>query len=113
MTSHNPCPQSDRLPGLLGGTLPAAEQSSLSSHLETCHDCQQTLETLTRPSPEWAAYPGQTDPSMLRELVQVLQAEGSQPAGSDGAVEAVLALLTPAQRSDSLGRLGAYDVMEV
>lgn len=116
MVPHHTCPEADRLSGWLSGTLSPREQASLSGHLETCHDCQQTLESLTQPSGAWAFHKDTADSSALRALVQVLQTEGPQSvvgAPSDGAVEAVLAILTPSQHPDSLGRLGAYDVMEV
>jgi hypothetical protein len=114
MVSHKNCPQSERLPDWLDGTLSREEQSSLSGHLETCHNCQQTLEDLTRPSGAWTFGKAAPDSPILRELVQALQAEGAVAArADDGAIEAVLTLLTPPQRADSIGRLGAYDVMEV
>src|SRR5260221_6477222 len=116
MASHQSCPETDRLPGWLSGTLSPQEQALLSGHLETCHDCQQTVESLTQLSGAWGFDKNSPDSSALRALVQMLQTEGPEAGGgapSDGAVEAVVALLTPPQHADSLGRLGAYDVMEV
>ena len=107
MGSHKNCPQSERLPGWLGGRLSQEEQSSLSGHLETCHDCQQTLDDLTRPSGAWTFGKAAPDAPALRELVQALQAEGAYGGrADDGTVQAVLPC-SPPQRVDSIGRLGA------
>jgi WD40 repeat protein len=40
-----------RLPPLLAGELPQTEQLALMEHVETCRDCQQTLEELTAVPP--------------------------------------------------------------
>lgn len=107
------CPHSAHLPGWLSGALSQEEQASLAGHLETCVACQQTLESLTQPGDEWAFDKNDPDSSALCALVQRLQSERPQVRDAGGDMDAVLAVLVPASRAGSLGRMGNYEVLEV
>ena len=48
----NSCPSARQLDRLLADGLDADEHTSVSAHVETCADCQQTLEHLTRQDTE-------------------------------------------------------------
>jgi WD40 repeat protein len=94
---------------MLDGSLPAAEQSTLGGHLETCVRCRQTLEELAAGRDAWCAAArhlrGETSadgPALYRVLAD-LEADAEGPAGD----EALPELLGPA------GRLGRYEVLGV
>src|SRR6516225_8515006 len=46
MSESAPCPDQDQWQALLGGALPEPRQAELTSHLDTCLVCQQTLQGL-------------------------------------------------------------------
>src|SRR5260370_38244241 len=46
MIPETPCPNAARLKGLLESSLPAAEQSALVGHLDSCTGCQHSLEEI-------------------------------------------------------------------
>ena len=54
MNSQLACPEPARLKLLLDGSLPESDQAELTGHLETCENCQQTLESLVAGSETWA-----------------------------------------------------------
>jgi Protein kinase domain/Protein of unknown function (DUF1583) len=119
------CPSADALASLLESETPEA-MGEYADHLETCAQCQQTVEELSEK--RWRE----------QQVVQCLQptlqrASGSEPAlarvmaelkneltlvhhaDDDTIVEAedALAILTPSERPDLLGTLGGYEVQEV
>src|SRR4051794_27796957 len=102
-----PCPDVRNLQALLdeGG-----EGGELVHHLETCADCQHTLEVLTAEPAVWEdAAEGLVDQSRqetaLQELVARLKGEDPQPAED-------LCFLQPSDRPGLLGLLGQYEVLE-
>jgi serine/threonine protein kinase len=106
-----PCPGPDRLLDLLADHLPADESARLSSHLETCENCQHTLDELTTVRQLWPGPADEVEPPVepaLRRLMDDLRtqsgidAEDSEPAGPGS--EDV---------TDQLGRLDHYDVLEL
>ncbi len=54
MPSPIACPDQDRLREMLSGTLPDQEHSALTSHLDTCPTCRQTLEDLATDGESWS-----------------------------------------------------------
>jgi serine/threonine protein kinase len=101
---------------LLDGVLPDPQQATLTGHLDTCADCQETLEALAvggeslvaeaRCLAQPATPP---DPALSRAINELRgQARGS----SLGAAPA-LDFLDPPENPGDLGRLGPYEIREV
>lgn len=113
------CPEPDRLRQMLDGRLPADEQSALSSHLDTCVNCQQTLEGLASGGlqlPDAAQLAQAPAESALRKAMDALRGDPSKAvteAGPDTTSDNDLAFLSPCDTSGTLGRLGIYEVREV
>jgi anti-sigma factor RsiW len=122
MTETASCPDPARWEELLTAELPPEEQSALNTHLETCPNCQQTLERLAAGSETWsgaARHLGETgrggEPALQR-VVAELEGEEVQPptqAEADLGEEWNLDFLSPAEKPGLLGRLGHYEVLEV
>jgi hypothetical protein len=128
MKPHSPCPDRLRLQGLLETSIPEAEQADLIGHLDSCTDCQHSLEQMAAGS-SWpgAARPADTPqpPSdsaywvALRKVenqvldqTQITSApdeadEGDEP---DAPAPVSLDFLNPSDRPGSLGRLGDFEV---
>jgi serine/threonine-protein kinase len=121
MTPRGDCPDPARLRALLAGGVAEPEQRILSGHLDTCTNCQQTLEGLAAGSRAWAKPVGQlgqaeVPESALRQAMAALKAEASEAvtqAGPGGTREPALDFLGPPTQPEYLGRLDAYDVLEV
>src|SRR5581483_1112543 len=113
-----PCPDSKHLQELLWGGLADSEQQQLGRHVEECQTCQKTLEQLAATSWEQKARafgPDETpaDPALQEVMKQVVQ-QATQ-ADTSGGVPANdnVVFLGPPTKSDSLGRLGHYEILEV
>jgi serine/threonine protein kinase len=116
------CPDPDRWQGLLHGSLPESEQVKLSAHLETCMDCQQTLEGLAAGSVEWsgparqlAPPAGSADSALLRvmEELKSLGIPGEKPSQAAGSKDTSLPFLQPSEKPGYRGRLGHYEVQGI
>jgi hypothetical protein len=125
MTQPTPCPDRDRLGGLLETSLPAAEQAALIGHLDSCTSCQHSLEELAG-GPSWSgpvrpaeATPPPADSAYWQALKAVenhvlAQTELTGPPAAVALTESVsLDFLTPSDQPGSLGRLGHFEVQEV
>jgi serine/threonine-protein kinase len=119
MTPSPSCPRSDLWQELLKGSLPESEQAGLADHLETCTDCQQTLEGLAGGSVEWsgpARQLGRADGAPEAALLRVMdelkgtdnKGERSPPAG--GGKDLSLPFLQPSGKPGYRGRLGHYEI---
>src|SRR5947209_3104915 len=121
MDVRTSCPEPDRWQALLDGALPVAEQEALTAHLEECPACQQTLERLTAAGDTWpraarlfGLETAAPEPE-LRRVIDDLKGEGGRegaPAPDTVGGETSLPALRPPSRPGSLGRMGAYDVLE-
>jgi uncharacterized protein (TIGR03067 family) len=123
MVPQTSCPEPRRWRGLLEGTLPEPEQAELNAHLETCADCQQTLEGLAAEGESWLAAVrdlGQVEESQvepaLRQALDELQGDLGRittQAQTAGGEEITLDFLAPSAKPGALGRLDHYDVLAV
>ena len=112
-----PC-DATRLKSFLDDDLPEREQLQLCEHLESCPDCQRTLERMAGGSELWDAlrklpprFGKQPGPASLMPGTGVFEAAGrSEPAS---ARDQSLAFLATSDEPGSLGRLGTYEVAEV
>ena len=112
-----PC-DATRLKSFLDDNLPEREQLQLCEHLESCPDCQRTLERMAGGSELWDAlrklpprFGKQPGPASLMPGTGVFEAAGrSEPAS---ARDQSLAFLATSDEPGSLGRLGTYEVAEV
>jgi serine/threonine-protein kinase len=109
------CPDPDRLQKLLDGSLSPADQSELSGHLDTCVNCQHTLEELATGTAPWADRARLLNRPQAPEaaLEQAMERLRETSAGSRGNQETDLAFLEPSENREHLGRLGHYDVVEL
>jgi serine/threonine-protein kinase len=107
---------------LLEGKLPSHEQVKLTGHIDTCVDCQHTLEGLAAGSMAWPdAAPmlgRETVPPepALRRVMAELKREPSEAETTTGTGEAgaiPLDFLSPPQEPGHIGRLGPYEITEV
>jgi hypothetical protein len=113
------CPGPARLGEHLDGTLPAEAEAAVVAHLDTCVECQRTLERLAggdEPLLAVARQIGARPPAPTPALQAVLcgltdgGAAAEPEAGPDGGV---LALPGPPEQAGELGRLGPYAVLGV
>jgi len=130
------CPDRNALEKLLLGKLPAAEQTSLSLHLEHCKVCTSVAGTLSLSDDVTDAIrmrkPLQGDEEILSRAIergkqlgsqlQTVQPDvtaiGHQPADtiyipSATSDDGTFDFLAPAQLPDEIGRLGGYRVLKV
>jgi tRNA A-37 threonylcarbamoyl transferase component Bud32 len=122
MTRQASCPDRVCLQQLLGGTLPDNERGELTGHVETCENCQRTLDALIIGSASWAAIARQVEqeePEPEEALRRVMEEIRSEISTVEGAAEAptedppALDFLSPPDKPGQLGRLGHYEVVEV
>lgn len=120
MTAPKDCPQPTRLQELLQGKLPHEEQAEVTRHLDTCSDCQNTLEQLAvggqAPAPlEHLRQPSAAETALRRAMAQLKGdvSEAPTQTGPTTGRASELDFLAPPERPDTLGRLGPYDVVGV
>jgi serine/threonine protein kinase len=106
---------------MLVGTLAEPEQSALTSHLDTCPTCRQTLEDLATDGESWSDMMGRLknksvtiEPALEQAIAQIKAAaaksDGSRP--SPGA-RSSLEFLSPADKPGQLGQLAHYEITEI
>lgn len=130
MTSSISCPNQDHLREMLTGTLSEPEQSALTSHLDTCPTCRQTLEDLATDGESWSDMMGRLknksetiEPALEHAMVQIKAAaenlkseipnaksEVGEPIASDS--PRLDFLLSP-EKPDQIGRLAHFEITEV
>jgi serine/threonine-protein kinase len=117
MAERLPCPEPARWQDLLNGRLPEGEQAALAGHLETCTDCQQTLEGMAVDPPSLAqairhlSREPSAPPEALRLAMRRLTGESpATAAGPEGEGGPDLDFLDPPDGPGQLGRLGPYAV---
>jgi serine/threonine-protein kinase len=101
---------------LLDGALPDDQQRALAGHLDTCVNCQQTLEALAaggEPHPTGARWLGQQLPSPEPALCRAIHELRGQAGGASPGEGPALDFLDPAGQPGHLGKLGPYEVLEV
>src|SRR5262245_59547215 len=113
MTAQPSCPDPARLRELLDGTLREPQQAELTSHLDTCVSCQQTLEMLAAGGKSWpgpAREPTPPESALRRAMADLKGYAGEAPtqSGPGGGRDAELDFLDPAEHPGHLGRLGRY-----
>src|SRR5690348_6417932 len=99
MSGHTPCPDPSRLHGLLETNLPPAEQAVLVSHLDSCTDCQHSLEEMAGGT-SWSGVvgPGPTPPpsgsafwpalrAVEKEVLTTTQVTGDVPSAGPVALD--------------------------
>src|SRR5437016_198227 len=113
MTHAAACPQVEDWQELLGGSLGGDRQVALQGHLETCTDCQQTLEECAAGREAWshaARHLGGPPPAgnaALRQALAMLERAIDDPsAEANPEAEWPLDFLAPCDRPGALGRLG-------
>ena len=120
MPAQQACPDLARLQLLLSDSEPS-DRDDLSSHLDTCLHCQQTLEGLAagdrplpRVTPDLTAV---VEPApALRQVMQRLEDLGSWPGERTETINGPqdpLAFLEPPCKPAHIGRLGRHDILEV
>lgn len=118
MIAEGVCPERSDLEGMLEGTLPPADQTVVSLHLERCATCQTKFEELAgagRLVPEGPlAGDGQEETALLRVMERLVEgradAGGSEATGGD---DAELPFLAPSDKPDCLGQLGPYEILGI
>src|ERR1043166_1713886 len=104
------CPDLNRLQEMLAGTLPEQEQSALTSHLDTCATCRQTLEDLATDGQSWSDMISRLknksppiEPALEQAIVQIkasdLAIKGATPSDSKD-----LDFLSPPEKPGQIGR---------
>src|SRR5262245_36309401 len=120
MNTQDKCPNSILWKELLDSGMPDADAAWLSKHLERCADCQSTLEQLTAGEPGWVAAAAQVRahsprPELRRAMEQLKAAgeAGLETVAPTAVGDATLPFLRASKNPEQLGRLGAYEVLEV
>ena len=117
------CPQPQRLQKLLDESLPADEQQTLQTHLESCDACQKTLEHLAAGGVTWdktaqnlAEEPKREGTALLGALEKLQEtptsAEQTRAEAAHG-FEEDLSFLQPSKKPEALGRLDKYEILSV
>src|SRR5262245_38926027 len=119
MSPHTPCPDNQRLEGLLRESLPEGEQAALTDHVGDCAACQVALDRLAsgltadvlrqaergQPPADSASWPAVQQ--LDREVTQL--DSGDQPRAQGLA----LAFLAPSDDPAHLGRLDRLAILGV
>jgi serine/threonine protein kinase len=112
------CPDLDHLKLMLSGALPEQEQSALTTHLDTCPTCRQTLEDLATDGESWSVMvkalqrsPAQVGPALDQAIQQIKVRDDLTSADSAGAE--TLGFLSPPQQPGQLGILDHYAITGV
>ncbi|HEX3148211.1 MAG TPA: serine/threonine-protein kinase [Gemmataceae bacterium] len=115
MTMHLNCPEASHWKKLLEGALPECEEVSFHEHLETCSECQRTVEVAVAADALWvkAARHLREDPESGPEFERVLADLQAEPECAPGDDDMSLEFLSSPTRPESLGRLAHYDITEV
>ena len=122
MTEQTICPASATLKMLLHGVLPPAEEGAISAHLESCSRCQGALQDLAASGGSWAGLarrlgdtPPPAEPALLRALNRFTASINSHETLPEalGDNELGIDFLDPPGEPGHLGRLDAYEVIEV
>ncbi len=122
MTTTLTCPDRIMWKHLVDGSLPPAQCDELTTHLDTCIDCQTTVETLAegdRPLSISVPHDGhgvaECTPALDRVIAQFnswSNASGVLPVTTAG-VEPQPTFLDPPYDPTHLGQLGRYGILEV
>ena len=83
----------------LADELPVAEEQKVTAHVESCVDCQDTLESISKDQFDWASIP-----DLLTREPKAPAAESLQRQGVN--------ILSPSDQPNSLGRFGRYEIVE-
>src|SRR5262245_48760811 len=120
MARQEPCPDPVQLQGLLSGMLPEGQVQPLHEHLETCGNCQHTLEGLAAGVEMWSEASQRLARQSTREspaLQRVVAALAADPTDisvqAEPAEEASVDFLSTSDKPGLLGKLGDYEVAEV
>src|SRR4051794_32280204 len=117
MLTASQCPDPVRWGELLDGRLAGPAAASLNAHLESCPDCQRTLDRLTAGEASWvesARDLARGPRPELRRAIEQLKAEGDTGVSTAGQTlvgPADLSFLRPSPNPEHLGRLGPYEVL--
>src|ERR1700687_1538136 len=116
MPSPISCPNLDQLHSMLAGTLAEPDQSALTSPLDTCPTCRQTLEDLATDGASWSDMMGRLkdksatmEPALEQAMVQI-KAAADVPGERR---HPPLDFLTPSNVPGQIGRLAHYEITEV
>src|SRR6266852_3659275 len=133
MFTPKDCPDAVRLREMLAGTLPEHDQEELTTHLDSCLTCRQTLDELATEGESWPELARKlgpkpaADPALEQAIREIKGVSpplylppasggdtegGTQPFGS-ARDDKELAFLSPPDKPGHLGRLAHYDVTEV
>ena len=82
---------------LLDDELPITEEQDVTTHIESCPECQDALESISKDQVDWSSVPD----LLTRE---------SKPPHADRLQRANI--LSPSDRPNSLGRFGRYEIVE-
>src|SRR5262245_60058344 len=111
------CPEIDRWHALLARPLAPEEEERWEQHLSGCPVCQERLERAPEGDDLVSLARKVGDPTEKEPdptLTEVLdRLHGNKAAPQPAAEEPDLYFLSPADRPDVLGTLGAYEVLEV
>jgi serine/threonine protein kinase len=122
MSASQVCPEPARLQQLLEGDLPSNQQVELTSHLDTCSNCQKTLENLAGGNKDWPAMASeigkeQPEPdAVLEQLMHNLKQKASEAvtqAGPSTGPATGIEFLGPPQKPGHLGSIDQYQVTEL
>jgi hypothetical protein len=119
MSTHTPCPDTERLEGLLKDKLPQGEQSALTEHVGDCAACQRDLDQLAAgPTAEVLRQADRGRPpadSAYWPAVNKLNEDVTQPgSGEQPRPPSVpLDFLTPSDDPVHLGRLDQFEILGV
>jgi serine/threonine protein kinase len=107
-----------RIRTLLHGQLAGQGQAELEAHLETCADCRHELETQAAGADLWADVRRCLGGKSSRDTLQPAPPGGELPTdvARDEGADSLIGFpefLDPSPNPDMLGRLGAYDIIEV
>jgi hypothetical protein len=109
MTAKLSCGHLVRLRGLLENALGESEQAELVAHLDTCPECQRSLESLAAARPWWDELHWLAGQAAATRLA----GDSETVSAASGQVPEPLDFLDSSDHPRALGRLGIHEVVAV
>lgn len=115
------CPSTEQLKALVDGSLSDNEQLVLQQHVDGCTTCQQSLESMVAGSQSWddairhvRSEPQPIPETVLSDAIKRMKADEhlDSPAERNFTFDPTQ-YLEPSDEPGSIGKLGAYQVIEV
>lgn len=121
MSLQGSCPSNEQWQEHLKGTLSQELQAELTSHLDQCESCQQTLEKLASGSGSWKGLTGEKiqktfcqEPALQQVLEQLKEKKEGVKSAAEDAIRGMETqdFMEVSDNPECIGRLDNYHILE-